>query len=76
MANTVRTKLVQVYLGGQWRWLFCRKMPGNTPVATSNYKRAQRADEESLAYFRGHMGNHQFRAMSPNEFAKEGVTHE
>ena len=55
----MKKTVLQVFLNGQWRYVFCRNERQRDPVTTDDKKKALGAD--AMEYFQGKYGNHEFR---------------
>jgi len=50
---------LQVFLNGQWEYVFCRNETRENPVTTKT--RAKALPGRAIDYFQTHFGNHDFR---------------
>jgi len=56
-------KRLQVKIGKEWKYVFCRNERKSTPITTDNRKRAIKGDDDSIAYFRNNFASLNFRIV-------------
>lgn len=56
-------KRLQVLVGDEWKYVFCRNELKRDPITTEDKTKAIKGDEQSFGYFDSKFANHQFRII-------------
>jgi hypothetical protein len=67
MANTIRTRVLQVRNPQGWEFIFCWSVNTSRVVTTSTHKNAIPDRGDNLEYFRMRAGGREVRSVCPSE---------
>lgn len=56
-------KRLQVLVGDEWKYVFCRNELKRDPITTEDKTKAIKGDEHSMEYFNTKFASHEFRII-------------